>query len=78
VGVNPLDTWIEQVADRLVLDRSLIDRDAILDLTKDVAHSVARPAAPITAYLVGLAVGAGGGTPGDIAAQVRELVAGWQ
>ncbi|KKO79201.1 DUF6457 domain-containing protein [Corynebacterium sp. HMSC074H12] len=27
----------------------------LLDLTKDVAHTQSRPAAPLTAYLVGLA-----------------------
>ena len=31
----------------------------MLDLTRDVAHGVARPAAPLTAYLVGVAVGRG-------------------
>jgi hypothetical protein len=29
----------------------------VLDLTADVAHGVARPAAPVTAYLLGLAAG---------------------
>jgi len=31
----------------------------ILDLARDAAHGVARPAAPLTAYLVGVAVGRG-------------------
>lgn len=35
-------------------------------MTKDVAHGVARPAAPVTAYLLGLAVGrAAGSGPGE-------------
>ena len=75
--MNPLETWIEQVVDALVLDRGLLDRDAILDLTKDVAHRVARPAAPLTAYLVGLAVGAGAGSPEQIAQRVRRLTEQW-
>lgn len=39
------------------LDRG--DVDLILDLARDAAHSVARPAAPLTAYLLGIAVGQG-------------------
>ena len=39
------------------MDRRDVDR--ILDLAKDAAHSVARPAAPLTAYLLGIAVGRG-------------------
>jgi Domain of unknown function (DUF6457) len=29
----------------------------VLDVTADVAHNVARPAAPVTAFLIGLAAG---------------------
>ncbi|MET7422356.1 DUF6457 domain-containing protein [Dactylosporangium sp. NPDC005555] len=32
---------------------------AILDLARDVAHNVARPGAPVTAFLLGVAVGRG-------------------
>ena len=31
----------------------------ILDLARDVAHHVDQPAAPVTSYLLGLAVGSG-------------------
>jgi len=34
-------------------------RQAVLDLARDVAHGVVRPAAPLTAFLLGLAVGRG-------------------
>ena len=34
-------------------------RDELLDLTRDVAHGVARIAGPLTCYLVGVAVGRG-------------------
>ncbi|WP_432983446.1 DUF6457 domain-containing protein [Dactylosporangium sp. CA-233914] len=34
-------------------------RGAVLDLAKDVAHNVARPGAPLTAFLLGVAVGRG-------------------
>ena len=51
--------WIEAVCAEL--DLNLADQRAtttvVLDLTADVAHGVARPAAPVTAFLVGLAAG---------------------
>ncbi len=31
--------------------------DRLLELARDVAHGIARPAAPLTTYLLGLAVG---------------------
>ena len=48
----------------------------MLDLTRDVAHGVARPAAPLTAYLVGMAVGRGLALP-DAAKRIAVLAAGW-
>ncbi len=47
---------------RLGLDH-VADRDVVLDLARDVAHGVAGPAAPLTTYLAGLAVGAGPAAP---------------
>jgi hypothetical protein len=49
---------------------------AVLDLARDVAHGVARPAAPLTAYLVGVAVGQGRPLP-ETAARVSQLAAQW-
>ncbi|WP_306368542.1 DUF6457 domain-containing protein [Nocardiopsis sp. CC223A] len=55
--------WADEVRVALGLpDTESMDRkdvDRILDLAKDAAHSVARPAAPLTAYLLGIAVGRG-------------------
>jgi hypothetical protein len=55
--------WADEVRIALGLpDTESMDRkdvDRILDLAKDAAHSVARPAAPLTAYLLGIAVGRG-------------------
>lgn len=44
----------------------------ILDLARDAAHGVARPAAPLTAYLVGVAVGQGAPLS-ETAARIAEL-----
>jgi hypothetical protein len=57
--VNTLDQWTETACAELGLDRGEADITTVLDLARDVAHSVARPAAPLTAFLLGLAVGRG-------------------
>lgn len=45
----------------------------LLNLTRDVAHGVTRPAGPITTYLVGLAV-AGGMDPREAADRTRAVL----
>jgi len=73
--VSTLEEWTGQVCAALGLEPTVLDRDAVLDLTKDVAHGVARPAAPLTAYLLGVAVGrAGSADAGELAAKVRALI----
>jgi Domain of unknown function (DUF6457) len=60
--VSTMDDWTALVVAELGI-ADLVDgdtRDLVLDMTKDVAHGVARPAAPLTAYLMGLAVGRSG------------------
>jgi hypothetical protein len=48
-----LDEWVGAVSAELGLGP--VDTKAVLDLARDVAHGVARPAAPLTCLLVGLA-----------------------
>ena len=48
----------------------------MLDLARDVAHEVARPAAPLTAYLLGVAVG-GGQDLHAAAERLRGLASTW-
>jgi hypothetical protein len=54
---NPLDAWVEELAAALGVDAGAIDRTLLLDVARDAAHGVARPAAPLTTFLVGLAAG---------------------
>ncbi|WIE79227.1 MULTISPECIES: DUF6457 domain-containing protein [unclassified Curtobacterium] len=54
-----LDDWTNTVCEVLGLTNTGVDIAAVLDLARDAAHGVARPAAPLTAYLVGIAVGRG-------------------
>ena len=75
--MSTMDQWTAAVCADLGLDASSIDLRAVLDLTRDVAHGVARPAAPLTAYLVGVAVGRGLALP-DAAGRVTALAASWE
>ena len=54
-----LDEWTGAACTELGLDKSDANVKLVLDLARDVAHNVERPAAPVTAYLLGLAVGRG-------------------
>lgn len=78
--VEALDEWTTAVCARLGIDRSDVDVARILDLARDVAHGVARPAAPLSAYLAGLAAGRSGGSVEESAtavAAISELAAAW-
>ncbi len=75
--VNTLDQWTDAACAELGLDRQEADIEAVLDLARDVAHGVARPAAPLTAFLLGVAVGRG--QPIEQAAQrLRVLASRWE
>jgi hypothetical protein len=74
--VKTLDDWVAAVVADLGL-QSALDVRQVLDLARDVAHGVERPAAPVTTYLVGMAVAAGA-DPAEVAERVRALAAGWQ
>jgi uncharacterized protein DUF6457 len=77
--MNTLEEWTAVVGADLGLEPgplSTADTKTVLDMTGDVAHAVARPAAPLTAYLLGLAVGRGQTLP-DAADRIRALAAGW-
>ena len=73
-----LDEWVAELAAALDLPAGSADAALLLDLAREAAHTVARPAAPVTTFLVGLAAGRAGGQPEDVAAAVataRELLA---
>lgn len=73
--MSTLDDWIAQAGTALDLPADSIPddrRDALLDLTRDVAHGVARIAGPLTCYLVGIAVGRGA-DPAEALATITAL-----
>lgn len=68
--------FVERTCAALEVDASSVDIVAIHELTRDVAHTIGRPLAPVSAYILGVAVGqrAAGGVP--TSAQERaELIA---
>jgi hypothetical protein len=63
-GAVNLHDWIDELCD--VLDVEVdVDEALILDLARDAAHSVERPAAPITTFLLGYAAAASDGNPAE-------------
>ena len=75
--MNTLEAWTEAVCSDLGIDPADIDRDLILDMTKDVAHGVARPAAPLTAFIAGLAIGRGA-TPQQVMTRITTRANSWE
>lgn len=71
-----MDDWVTAVCTELDLDPAGVPVPTVLDLARDVAHQVLRPGAPVTAYLLGLAVGRGA-DPADAAARVSALAGTW-
>ncbi|WP_019073524.1 NTP transferase domain-containing protein [Streptomyces hokutonensis] len=69
-----LDEWISAVKDELGIDLD-VDTGILLDLARDAAHGVARPAAPLTTFLVGYAAAQGKGGPEAVAEAARKAAA---
>ncbi|NIY66859.1 molybdopterin-guanine dinucleotide biosynthesis protein [Streptomyces malaysiensis] len=69
-----LDEWIAAVKAELGIDLD-VDTAALLDLARDAAHGVARPAAPLTTFLVGYAAAQKGGGPEELAAATEKAAA---
>ncbi len=73
--MSQLDDWLAAAAAELGVDGP-VDMHLLLDLTRDVAHGVERPAAPLTTYLLGLAVAAGA-DPAEACARLSALAGQW-
>jgi hypothetical protein len=73
--LTTLEDWVREASQALGLSRE-IDVELLLDLAREAAHGVARPAAPVTTYLLGLAV-AGGADLEKAAATLTELAREW-
>ncbi|MEU4476592.1 DUF6457 domain-containing protein [Micromonospora sp. NPDC023966] len=71
-----MDDWVTAACAELGLDPAEVSVPTVLDLAKDVAHQVLRPGAPVTAYLLGVAVGRGA-DPAAAAARLSALAGSW-
>jgi Domain of unknown function (DUF6457) len=76
MGMNELDAWVNAAVEELGLRPEDEQTRQILDVARDVAHQVLRPGAPVTAYLMGVAVGRGA-DPADVAARISSLAKNW-
>lgn len=68
-----MNRWLDEVCTELGVDRELMTQTTgpLLALIRDVAHGPSRPAAPLTAFLLGLASARdGAGSVEDQAAAV--------
>ena len=74
-----LHDWIDELSDVLDVEAE-VDEALILDLARTAAQNVQKTAAPITAYLLGLAAGAGDADPEQVerlAARAQQLAESW-
>lgn len=82
--MNTLEEWVGAVCRELDIADLVVPaamQPRVLDLARDVAHDVARPAAPLTAYLLGLAAGRHGdpeAVAGELTERIRLLTEGWK
>jgi hypothetical protein len=67
-----LDEWLAALAAELGVSADDVDVRHLLDVARDAAHSVDRPAAPLTTFLVGYAAGTRGGGA-DIVRQAADV-----
>jgi hypothetical protein len=82
-----LDNWLREGAAALEVspkEAAVLSEEAVtvlLDLARDAAHGVARPAAPLATFVLGLALGASGGGMDDLrrlAGRLTELADAWE
>jgi len=60
-----LASWTTQLSEALGIELDF-EIDDVLDIARDAAHQVDRPAAPLTTFLIGYAAAMRGGSSGDI------------
>ena len=75
-----LHAWVTRLMAELGLEGE-IDEALVLDVAREAAHNVLRPAAPVSTYLLGYAAALAGGRPEDverIAARIVGLANQWE
>ncbi len=77
--MSTLDDWVRALSAELGVDET-VDIRGLLDVARDAAHGVDRPAAPLTTFLVGYAAAQAGGGPAAVEAALARtttLVREW-
>jgi hypothetical protein len=74
--MSDLDDWVSAVCAEFGLDPG-VAADVVLDVARDVAHGVERPAAPLTTFLLGRVVETGVPLT-EAAARISRLAASWR
>jgi hypothetical protein len=76
-----LDQWAAALREHFGLASDDVPVGGVLDLARDVANGVARPAAPLGAFVAGLVAGRAGDDPRAVRealAAVAALAAEWE
>ena len=74
--MSTLDHWTETLCAELGFDPAAVDQKTVLNLARVAAHTVDRPAAPLSTYLLGVAVGQGKPLE-ETAAKIQQLARDW-
>ena len=75
-----LHDWIDELCDALDLEVE-VDEGLILDVAREAAHRVERPAAPVSTFLLGYAAALAGGSvekTENLAGRALDLAARWE
>ncbi|MEI2671691.1 MAG: DUF6457 domain-containing protein [Nocardioidaceae bacterium] len=75
-----LHDWIDELCDVLDIDVE-VDEALILDLAREAAHNVQRPAAPISTFLLGYAAAKADADPElveDLTGRAIDLATRWE
>ena len=75
--MDELAKWTSAVCSDLGVDEAGLDRSLVLDIARNVRRTITGPAAPVTAYLVGIAVGQGL-PPSEAVARLGVLTNRWR
>ncbi|HCT75642.1 MAG TPA: hypothetical protein DGG94_16190 [Micromonosporaceae bacterium] len=70
--MSTLEEFVTAACAELGVPEAEVDTALLLELAREVAHNTVRPAAPVSTYLLGLAVGRGG-NPSELAARLTAL-----
>jgi len=74
--MSTLDDWTDALCAELGLNPQDLNQKTVLNLARVAAHTVDWPAAPLTAYALGVAVGRGEPLA-ETAAKLQRLARAW-